>query len=88
MRTTFQDTGRFNEMIDSKGGFKRFDFKEPFQNPKETLQNFLKGKGHITTHCNIPTQKQSSYMTTYKGLPAQASRGPDGILELDQSVGD
>lgn len=58
----------YNPLIDSKGRFKRFVFKEPFQDPKQVLQGFLAGQGEITAHCKIPTLKTTSYMNTFKGL--------------------
>ena len=32
---------KINPLIDSKGRYKRFDFKEPLQDPKKTLLTFL-----------------------------------------------
>lgn len=32
------------------------------------MQEFLAGNGEITTYCNIPYQKATSYLTTFKGL--------------------
>ena len=66
-------------MIDAKGRYKRFDFKEPFQDPKKVLLRIMQGNGEITSHCNIPTQKASSYMSTYTGLLSK---------DIDLNIGD
>lgn len=60
-----------NPLIDPKGRFKRFEFKEPFQNPKKVKLRLLAGNGEITTHCNIPNPKTTSYINTFKGLPSE-----------------
>ena len=69
-----------NPLVDTKGRFKRFSFKEPFQDPKKTLQEFLAGNGEITTYCNIPYQKASSYLNTFKGLQP--------VDDIDLNIGD
>lgn len=69
-----------NPNIDHKGRFKRFSFKEPFQDPRKTLLQFLQGNGEITNFCNIPYQKTSTYLTKYKGLQA--------TNDVDLNVGD
>jgi hypothetical protein len=48
----------------------------------------LAGKGHLTTHCNIPIQKQSTYLSLFKGIAPQRGRKEGSILEFDMTVGD